>query len=324
MSLVIENFSTSGSNPDARSAVIRTLLYFNIFNHPLTEKEIFNLLQQKEIVESGIESALESLIHDGIIQFHQGYYFLNNTSNIIQRRIDGESNAAKSFAIAKKYSKLIAKFPFVRSIALSGSLSKKFMDSKSDIDYFIITAPGRMWIARTLLVLYKKLFLFNSHKYFCVNYFLTENALEVPDKNIFTATEISFLIPTYNYEIYRNFREANEWSDDYLPNFPLRQKEFLIDEKKNGLKKVLEKIMSGYIGEKLDEYYFRLTLKFWKKKFKHFDDSTFDFRLRSRKNVSKHHPLGYQEKVLTSYSENITSFTRAHHISLHAEDPVYA
>jgi hypothetical protein len=77
------------------------------------------------------------------------------------------------------------------------------------------------------------------------------------------------------------------------------------------------------MGEKLDTIFFRLTVKFWKKKFKHFDDSTFDFRLRSRKNVSKHHPLGFQEKVLSSYAKNIKEFTHAHHISLHAEDPVH-
>ena len=324
MSFVIENFSSPLIIPASQSAVLRTLHYFNIFNHPLTSQEIFLLAQDKDLTEKDTQDAIEALRHRGLIHTIDGFYFLNNNSEVVPKRLKGETFAATSLVIAKKYSKLISKFPFVKAVALSGSLSKNYMDKDSDIDYFIITSPGRMWVARTLLVLFKKIFLLNSRKNFCVNYFLSEDALQVPDKNIFTATEVSFLIPTYNYSLYKNFRKANAWSSEFLPHFPLRQKEFLVHDQKNNLKAFLEKVLSGSAGEKLDDYFFRLTLKFWKRKFKHFDDSTFDFRLRSRKNVSKHHPLGFQEKVLSSYSQNIAAFTRAHQISLHAEDTVYA
>lgn len=307
----------------AQSAVIRTLVYFDIFKHPLREVEILNLIQHKDVSANEIEKAIADLISQGIIECQKGFYFLNNNASIIERRLRGEDLAAKSLETAKRYSKLISKFPFVRGIALSGSLSKNYMDEKSDIDYFIITTKERMWVARTMLVLYKKVVLFNSHKNFCLNYFLSEDALDIPDKNIFTATELSFLIPTYNYSLYNRLKEANAWATNHLPRFPLRTKEHIMEERKHLLKNAMEKILSGSLGERLDTFFFRLTVKFWKKKFKHFDDSTFDFRLRSRKNVSKHHPLGFQEKVLSSYAKNIKEFTHAHHISLHAEDSVY-
>lgn len=324
MSLIAENFSSVKTMTIAQSAVIRTLIYFDIFKHPLKEAEILNLIQSKSIPQNEIHNAIAVLIRQGLIGHDNGFYFLNNNTGIVERRLRGEIIAAQYLKTAKRYSKLISKFPFVRAIALSGSLSKNFMNDESDIDYFIITAKSRMWVARTLLILYKKIFLFNSHKYFCVNYFLSEDSLEVPDKNIFTATEVSFLIPTYNYNGYNRFREANTWVRDHLPNFPMRGLEHIIEEEKRSMKAIIEKILSGFFGEKLDNFFFRLTVKFWKKKFKHFDDITFDFRLRSRKNVSKHHPLGFQEKVLSSYAKNIQEFTHAHHISLHAEDPVYA
>jgi hypothetical protein len=244
--------------------------------------------------------------------------------DLVERRLTGERHAEKSLRTAVRYSRRIAAFPFVRAVALSGSISKKYMDDSSDIDYFILTAPGRMWVTRTLLVLYKKVFLLNDRKNFCVNYFLSEDALEVPDKNIFTATEVSFLIPTYNYGLYSEFMHANSWAKDFLPNFPLRQKEFMIVERKFFIKPLLENILSGSFGEMLDSMFFRITLRFWKKKFSHFDASTFDFRLRSRKNVSKHHPRGFQEKVLKKYAEGLSEFYRAHPQPLHAEDPVYA
>ena len=324
MSLIIENFESAKEISAAGSAVIRTLLYFDIFGHPLTAQEICRLIQVKEQGDDETLPAINELEKGGLICQQDGFYYLNDNVSGIEKRMQGEARAAKSLRTAKKYSRLIAGFPFVRAIALSGSLSKNYMDPNSDIDYFIITAPGRMWLARTLLILFKKIFLLNSRKYFCVNYFLSEDSLEVPDRNIFTATEIAFLLPTYNYALYGKFRKANAWSGNFLPHFPLRGKSDLITEDKKRFKTFLEKILSGKAGEWLDTYLFRLTLKYWKKKFSHFDEATFDFRLRSRKNVSKHHPLGFQEKVLTGYAEKMTAFSRMHDISLHEEDPLYA
>ena len=85
-------------------------------------------------------------------------------------------------------------FPFVRGVFLSGSISKGFMSESDDIDYFIITAPGRLWLTRTLLILFKKIFLFNSFRNFCLNYFIDSENLYIPEHNRYTATEIVFLI----------------------------------------------------------------------------------------------------------------------------------
>jgi hypothetical protein len=324
MSLIVENFSVIKKATSAQSAVLRTILYFDLFDHPLKEKEIFELLRDKDSTAQEVSSALRELCKAGALQHQDGFFFLPGKNETINRRVNGEAHAAISLQTAKKYSRIISKFPFVRGISLSGSISKNFMDDNSDIDYFIITAPGRMWLARTMLILFKKVFLLNSRKNFCVNYFLSEDNLEVPDKNIFTATEVSFLLPTCNYDFYLRFRKANTWSSEFLPNFPLRGQDYLIADRKNSLKKISEKLLSGSLGAWLDTYFFRITLKFWKKKFKHFDESTFDFRLRSRKNVSKHHPLGYQEKILGKYAERIAAFSRTNNMHLHGENPFHS
>ena len=96
------------------------------------------------------------------------------------------------------------------------------MDEKSDLDFFIITAPKRLWIARTLLVMYKRFFLFNSHKYFCVNYFVDEDHLEIEEKNLFTATELATVIPLYGQVHYTNLLKANPWLKRFFPNYTPR------------------------------------------------------------------------------------------------------
>jgi hypothetical protein len=183
------------------SSLLSTIIYFSLFKHPLSMAELSDYCHYLEAPEEEIISAVRQLQQDGLLDSDGEYYFLPGESANITRRIRGETNAPEFIRKAKSNSRLIALFPFVRAVFISGSLSKGYMDEKSDIDYFIITEPKRLWLCRTLLVLYKKLILFNSHKHFCVNYFIDSDSLEIPDKNIFTSTELVFILPMYNTEL---------------------------------------------------------------------------------------------------------------------------
>ncbi len=299
------------------AAVLRILLYFDLFQHPLLTEEIASYSEQGMHGLEEVRMILKRLHMEGLIKSWNSYYFINHSEKIVQRRLEGEKHAMKALARATWFSGLMARFPFVRGISLSGSISKIYMDKQSDIDYFIVTSPGRMWVSRTLLVIFKKIFLFNSHKYFCINYFVTEESLPIPNRNLFSATEMAFLIPTYNLPLYRKLMQENEWYRDYYPQLALRDARWVSKKEKFILKPILEKLLSGKAGEKLDSFFFRLTLDHWKKKFKHFDPDTFDLRLRCRKNESKHHPLGYQEKVLAQYEKNLVEFEHRHSVNLH-------
>lgn len=297
-------------------SVVRSLLYFEIFNHPLRMDEIIQCLDTPVSEPTCVKVQIEQMVEKGYIRQQDGYYFINCEADIISRRIQGEELANKSLKKAKTYSSIIARFPFVRAVSLSGSISKYYMDKDSDIDYFIITAPGRMWVARTLLVLFKKLVLLNSKKYFCVNYFITEESLELNTRNVYSATELTSIIPTYNYGLYQFLMTRNSWVNEYYPNFPVRCEKWMIKDRNYFLKPLLEKLLSGKLGEKLDIQFYRMTLRHWKKKFSHFDESTFDHRLRNGRNESKHHPLGYQQRVLQQLSEKIGNYEHRFELSL--------
>jgi hypothetical protein len=221
----------------------------------------------------------------------------------------GNKNAKGYFQKAHQVSKFIGKFPFVRGVYISGSLSKGYMPEDGDIDYFIITKPGRLWLARTLLILYKKIFLLNSRKYFCLNYFIDEDHLEIEEKNRFTAMELSTLIPMYNYPLYKNLWEANGWRAEFFPNAAMHPDEKVHPLKIKGWKNRLEKLLAGKLGEWLDTASMKLTLFFWKRKFDHFDDEQFKVALKSRKFVSKHHPQNFQNRVLKGFEDRLNSIT---------------
>ncbi len=289
-------------------SILSTLCYYDVFAHPLSLEEIHSRMNKADTIEN-IKSELSVLVELNIVKQHEAYFFLPHHSNeIVDLRKEKEVLATKYLEKSKRYSSLIAKFPFVRAVCISGSLSKGVMDKDGDVDYFIITEKGRLWICRSLLILFKKVFLLNSRKYFCTNYFVDINNLEIPDKNLFTATEINSLKPVHKSEHFDEFTRQNSWTKNFQPNFKNELNTSTLKDT-SGLKRILEKALAGKTGEKLDAYFFKLTLNRWKNKFTKFDAEEFDLHMRSRKNVSKHHPRAYQTKVLDKHKESLSKFS---------------
>jgi hypothetical protein len=225
----------------------------------------------------------------------------------VESRRKKEKEAEKYFKHLPFYVKLIKSFPFVKGVAISGSLSKGVMYEDGDIDYFIITAKDRLWICRTLLILFKKIFLLNSRKYFCVNYFVDEDNLQIPDKNIFTAVEISFLLPIYNAALVQQLKVENNWIKEYFPTFqsPIEVKCY---EGGSTLKSIGEQLINFLFPDRLDLFLMKLTYKRWSKKFKHFKPEKLELTMRSNRGVSKHHPKDFQNNVLKAYQERLDKF----------------
>ncbi|MFN8302311.1 MAG: hypothetical protein U0U46_07450 [Saprospiraceae bacterium] len=288
-------------------AVLHVLHYFGIFRYPLSVEEVTHFVALPGAKTGDIADALNELAAKGRI-FRFGQYFqTDNDTGWLAARLDYNRRAGQFLPLAHRMSRFIGAFPFVRAVCVSGSLSKNCMSPDGDIDYFVITAPGRLWLARTLLVIFKKTFLFNSHKYFCINYFIDTEHLEIEEKNIYTATETVTLLPTYGSDWMQAFRSANQWAWDTLPNFPPRRAEGIPPHRRGWLKRLLERLLGGRLGAWLDQRAMRLTVGYWQRKFSGFDRSDFDVALKSRRYVSKHHPLFFQKKVLDALGERIGS-----------------
>lgn len=301
----MSSVSSSPALSPAKRAILGALWYFEIFQHPLTEEEVFLFSNCPGMDPGDIKIQLNELRAEGLVFQFDGFYQVQNDPSWVPRRLDFNRRADAFVPLARRMTRLIGHFPFVRAVFVSGSLSKHCVPPDGDIDYFLITDPGRLWLARTLLVVFKKVFLFNSHKYFCVNYFVDTQHLEIEDKNLFTATEIRTLLPLYGPEWYERFCAANEWVSGYLPNFPWRAVQGLPLHGKSPVKRVLERLLNNRVGDWLDRQAMGLTVAYWRRKFRHFDPQTFDNALRSRRYVSKHHPLYFQRKVMRVYTERI-------------------
>lgn len=290
-------------------AVYQTLSYFDIFSYPLKKSEIVKFCASK-ISFDELDLALCQLVENSKIRQCGEYYILYNTpNNIIEKRSENITRLHNKLFLIKFFARLVSSFPFVKAVFVSGSVSKGVFKADSDVDYFIITQPNRLWLCRTILILFKKIFLLNSKKYFCVNYFISSDNLKIPDENLFVATEIKTLIPVCATELVELFKEQNQWTNNYFPNF-LNSPETLFHKeiKPPWLSRLIEKICAGSLGERVDNFCFYKTLNRWHKKFPHFKLAEFDLNMRSYKNVSKHHPLGHQWKVSEELASRMKNF----------------
>jgi hypothetical protein len=286
--------------------ILRTLLYYDIFNYPLKIDEIIKFLGTRHADINLIRAQLDELIEEKQVFRFGEFYSIQDNTTYIARRENGNREAERYLPLAFKKAKLIAAFPFVRGVLASGSLSKGYMDEKSDLDFFIITKPGRLWIARTLLVMYKRLFLFNSHKHFCVNYFIDSDHLEIEEKNVFTATELATVIPLYGKEHYENLHRKNSWLLNFFPNYAPRSTKDVANDNVGKVKGLCEKLIDAMGGDWFEQHFMRMTWERWMKMYgNQYTQSDFKVAFKTKNYASKNHPRHFQKTVVTRHLEKI-------------------
>ncbi len=244
--------------------ILKTLTYFDIFNYPLTAEEIIQFLPEKN-TKSDFHESLKNLLEEKLIFKTNRFYSLQNLESIVSRRIEGNKRAVHQLKIARTIAKFLSGFPFVKSVCVSGSLSKDFADKKSDIDFFIITEADRLWTARSFMHLFKKLsYLAGKQHWFCMNYYVDEEGMEIVEKNIFTAMEIVTLKPMQGKKYFKRFIDANSWTKNYFPG-----QKISIDEDGTGkikLIRFIEKLFRSKFGDVIENWLMKVTDKRWKKK----------------------------------------------------------
>jgi hypothetical protein len=152
------------------------------------------------------------------------------------------------------YGRLIARLPFVRMVTVTGSLAVDNAEDGDDIDYLIATASGRVWLARALTMGVVRLASLRGLT-LCPNYLLAETALELPERDAYTARELLQMRPVAGYAVYSRMLAANAWCAELLPNW---QPDASPPDKRPGLLKRLgEAVLGGRLGDALERWFLR-------------------------------------------------------------------
>jgi len=202
------------------NAILRTVLYADVFDFPLTVGEIHHFLIHNEPVSlAHIESTLHnSLFLADVLICEDGYFARADKKDIIPRRLEREIAAEYLWPQSLNYGRWLARLPFVRMVALTGALAMHNAHEGDDLDYLLVTSIGRVWIARLFAVVLVRIVKLRTGVIVCPNYVLAENALEQQRQDLFIAHEIAQMVPLFGHALYHRMRCLNLWADDQLPN----------------------------------------------------------------------------------------------------------
>ena len=127
---------------DSSKGLLRTVLYFDVFDHPVTIEELKEFSAGLSSADH-LSSTLKAMTQAGSLFEFDGYYTVNPKAKaLVERRRKAEKMADKARDKAHQRSRFIGRFPYVKAAYISGSMAKGVMYENGDVDFFIITEPG--------------------------------------------------------------------------------------------------------------------------------------------------------------------------------------
>jgi hypothetical protein len=237
-------------------AILHAVVYADLFDYPLTSEEIHRYLPGHRIPLSDVQEQMASNRQLGErLSSRPPYWFLAGRDYLVEVRHEREAFSRDLWPLAWRHAHSMAAMPFVRLVALTGSLTMNNVTSSGDdVDFLLVAKRGRVWLARALVIAVVHL-AERTGLELCPNYVLAEHTLQLGEPSLFTAHELAQIVPLFGRTTYQRLMESNSWMADFLPNasprpdsareiggFPLRRQ------------RSLERLLSGRLGDGLERW----------------------------------------------------------------------
>jgi hypothetical protein len=288
-------------------AILETLLYSDLFDYPLTLDEVVHYLGVRSVADE-VRACLADTHHlHGRLIETGGYLALRGREALIARRLDRAVTSDRLWRRARRFVRVLRLLPFVRMIAITGSLAMQNSAAGDDIDVLIVTAPDRVWLTRAFAIA-----LVHAGKLggdtLCPNYVISERALTLEKHTLFVAHEFMQMVPAYGLDVYQRMRAANPWIQSLLPN-AVRPWQCELDRPAGligrRLKRGLEWLLAGRLGDQLEAWEMRRKLrKFQSNLGRPHGDAILDH------DHVKGHFDDYGEPVMRLYAERVAQLER--------------
>ena len=199
-------------------AFLRSVTYAALFDYPLTLAQLQATLVEVRADEHTVASWWrDSALLQAAVGHRDGCYFPAGRADLLATRARREALSRDLLNREQRVLSLLARMPFVRMVALSGSLAHLNAEGSADLDLFVITAPGRVWSVTLAMLVATRLL--GWRKRMCLNYVISERALPIEPADLFSANQIIHLRPIVGHDVFARFLDANPFVKAFYPNF---------------------------------------------------------------------------------------------------------
>ncbi|MBI4491795.1 MAG: hypothetical protein HY690_03270 [Chloroflexi bacterium] len=233
-----------------RSAVRAALVYADLFDYPLRAEEVRRFLPGCPATGSEVGAALADW------PSRLGLHFLPGREHLVELRLARAQWAAATLPEARRYGRLLWSLPFVEMVGLTGSLAVRNADPGEDLDFMLVTRPGRLWTVRALTIGVVRLARLRG-VCLCPNYLLASRALALRQRSLFVAHELAQLVPLHGFAAYRALLAANPWALELLPNaepYPASAVDDCLAGARRSVRLLAERCLAAEVGNRFEAW----------------------------------------------------------------------
>jgi hypothetical protein len=199
-------------------AVAESVLYASLFDYPLTLAQLRqSLIESAQTPSEILQTYDRSPALQHVIEYQDGFFFPIGRADLIDERKRREARSRGFLRRHRVFLSLVCAIPYVKMVALSGSIAHLNLEGDGDLDLFIVTRGRRVWSTTVATVLLAKLL--RRRRIVCANYVMADSRLSLEQQDLFTASQIVHLKPLIGREVFQAFVAANPFVVKFYPNF---------------------------------------------------------------------------------------------------------
>ncbi|HVC33486.1 MAG TPA: hypothetical protein VNL16_08245 [Chloroflexota bacterium] len=234
------------------NAVRATVVYADLFDFPLRRDEIHRDLIGTTTTVAETNHAIQAAAAAGDLTFSGDFVVLPGRADLRALRRVRSARAARLWPTARRFGGIIAAVPFARVVAVTGSLAADNPSEGADLDYLVVTAPGRLWLVRAMAIAVVRLARPLGVR-LCPNYLLSSRALMLDHDDLFTAHELLQAVPIAGSATYLRMLASNRWARRWLPNrFRQAENTGPVASSVGLARRAAEAVLAGSLGDRLE------------------------------------------------------------------------
>jgi hypothetical protein len=240
------------SSEDLSRAILQTIAYSDVFDYPLTARELHRYLAG---VKASLEEVLLAVGEEGIVTRTEDYFTLPGREEIVNIRMRRLLCSSVLMPRAIAFGQMLGNLPYVRMVALTGSLAVMNVSENQDFDYMLVAARGRVWTARAFALALNRMARLQGYT-LCPNLIISETALKWSKKDLYSARELCQMIPIMGFDVYYTLMQVNKWVEDWLPNAYLECIRIRpgVQQRVITFQNVLEILLRGKLGNRFEQW----------------------------------------------------------------------
>ena len=283
------------------------MVYASLFDYPLTLAQLRHTLIESTQTASEVLAAYNgSAALQAAIEFRDGFFFPRGRADLIEERRRRETRSRAFLRRHRAILQLIAALPYVRMVALSGSIAHLNLEGSGDLDLFIVTRGRRVWSTTVATVLLAKLL--RRRRIVCANFVVADTRLVLEQQDLFAASQVIHLKPLIGREVFRELLDKNPFVFRFYPNFHAADAATLIFRPIRvlaGMKRPFETVLTPIAP--LVELVCRSTYRWYLRRKSPMWQSPEQVRLQA--DCLKLHTRSHRQSVLERFDRTVQTFT---------------